>query len=238
MVSAQIAFGVLAGLYTRVRSWHLGLLLVGLACTISGSGFAIVGIGLVVTLLHPTRALLKHYVLMAGGVAIAMSNTSFGTVLLQRVNEFRDPDSSASLRAIEPYGYLWRPWISQESNVLFGRGPGSAQEFTDQTNVVGLLVPTPAKIFFEYGLVDGGIIAALLLVCYFNGPSRAFSISLLLTLWFLQPGTTTMLVVAPLLIFCTLWSPRIETVLELQPIPTRTRRRPALRRRGLRDRPA
>jgi hypothetical protein len=49
-----------------------------------------------------------------------------------------------------------------------------------------------------------------------------FSVSLLVSLWVLQPGTTTMVIVAPLLIFVTLWSPRVEAPIEgpvLRPPP-------------------
>jgi hypothetical protein len=48
----------------------------------------------------------------------------------------------------------------------------------------------------------------MIVVCYLGGHSRALGISLLVSLWTLQPGTTTMLVVMPVLFLVTWWSPR------------------------------
>jgi len=84
----------------------------------------------------------------------------------------------------------------------------------NDTNIVGLLVPSPIKVFFEYGLLPGLVLAGFLLLCYWGGPSRAFGLSLLASLWLLQPGTTTMVIVAPLLVFVSLWSPRTGPPIE------------------------
>ena len=98
--------------------------------------------------------------------------------------------------------------------------------------MLGLLVPSPAKVFFEYGLVAGVVLAAFLLGCYWGGPSRAMGLSLLVSLWLLQPGVTTMVIVAPLLAMVTLWSPRpglpIEKLLpEREPLQSGQARRQA-----------
>jgi hypothetical protein len=77
-----------------------------------------------------------------------------------------------------------------------------------------LLTPTPVKIFVEYGIVVGLVIAGFILFAYVGGPSRSLSVTLLVSLWLLQPGTTTMLAVLPLFLTSTWWAPRIDPVLE------------------------
>lgn len=217
MVSAQIGLAVLASVYVRASALRLCVLMAGLVATVSGSGLALLGVGVLVMAVHPVRRALYRYFPVMGVVAFAATSTPFGVILLERVTEFQRDGSSTSLRATEPYRYLWPSWVEERASVLLGLGPGSAQDVVERTRVLGLLVPSPAKVFFEYGLLAGGVLAVFLLVCYVGGPARGFSVSLLLSLWLIQPGTTTLLITAPLLIFVTLWSPRRGPVLEVQP---------------------
>lgn len=224
MVSAQLGLGLLAAIFTRAKGWIIIILVIALATTVSGSGVAIAGVGLVVMMLHRSRRLVLRYAPVAVAAGIAASLTTFGSLLLQRTNEIQQRGSSASLRALEPYSFLYPNWISDLAGLILGYGPGSSQRIITDSGIMGLLVPTPIKIFFEYGLFPGAILAAFLLVCYWGGPSRAFGISLLVSLWALQPGTTTMVIVAPLLALVTLWSPRVEMPIEDIETPKRSRR--------------
>jgi hypothetical protein len=214
MVSVQLGLGLLAALYTRARAVVVALLVGGLVATLSGSGIAIVLVGVVVMLGYRSRQLAVRY-LPVVAVAVAVAGlTSFGKLLFDRSSEFGTTNSSASLRALQPYGLLFPDWRAHLSGALLGYGPGSSQRLVTESNVVGLLVPSPAKVFFEYGLLPGVVLAAFMLLCYWGGVSRAFSLSLLVSLWFLQPGTTTSVIVAPLLVFVALWSPRSGELLE------------------------
>jgi hypothetical protein len=59
-----------------------------------------------------------------------------------------------------------------------------------------------------------------MLMCYWGSPSRTFGLALLASLLVLQPGTTTIVIVAPLLVLVTLWSPRTgEPIEKLLPEP-------------------
>ena len=232
MVSAQLGIGLLAALFVRARWWTVVVLILGLVATASGSGIVIVIVGVLVMLLHRCRQLLTKYALLGGVTVVLATLTPFGSLLLDRSSEFSSSGSSASLRAFEPYGVLFPRWTEQLSGVLWGYGPGSSQRIVTDTNVLGLLVPSPAKVFFEYGLVAGVVLAAFLLGCYWGGPSRAMGLSLLVSLWLLQPGVTTMVIVAPLLAMVTLWSPRpglpIEKLLpEREPLQSGQARRQA-----------
>jgi hypothetical protein len=215
-VSAQIGVGLLAAVFTRARLWLVVLLILGVIATVAGSGIMIVLVGLVVVLLHRSRTILLRYAPVAA-VAVGISLfTPFGANLLERSDEFQSDNSSASLRALQPYDVLWPRWIGDPVGALLGYGPGSSQRIVDSTNVLGLLVPTPAKIFFEYGMIAGLLLAVFMLICYWGGPSRSFGVSLLVSLWVLQPGATTLTIMLPLLVLVTLFSPRwgppIETL--------------------------
>lgn len=232
MVSAQLGIGLLAALFVRARWWTVVVLILGLVATASGSGIVIVIVGVLVMLLHRCRQLLTKYALLGGVTVVLATLTPFGSLLLDRSSEFSSSGSSASLRAFEPYTVLFPRWTEQLSGVLWGYGPGSSQRIVTDTNVLGLLVPSPAKVFFEYGLIAGVVLAAFLLGCYWGGPSRAMGLSLLVSLWLLQPGVTTMVIVAPLLAMVTLWSPRpglpIEKLLpEREPLQSGQARRRA-----------
>ncbi len=224
VTSALIGLGLLAGLLCGVRVWQVVVLIVGLVATVSGSGIVIAIVGVVVMLLSRSRRMLSRYWFLAVLTVVTMTFTQLGSLLLSRSTELRSDNSSASLRAIQPYEYLWPRWISDPFGVVLGYGPGSAQKAVTDSNILGLLVPSPIKVFFEYGLLAGIVLAAFLLLCYWGGPSRAMSLALLLSLWLLQPGVTTAVFVAPVLIFVTLWSPRsgpvIENLVPLQDRPS------------------
>jgi len=214
MVSAQLGIGLLAALFVKARWWVVVVLILGLVATASGSGIVIVMVGIVVMLFHRCRQLLLRYAVLGVITAGLSTLTPFGALLLDRSTEFQSSGSSASLRAFEPYSVLIPTWVEHFSGVLFGYGPGSSQRIVSDTNVLGLLVPSPAKVFFEYGLIAGLVLAAFLLGCYWGGPSRSMGLSLLVSLWLLQPGVTTMVIVAPLLAMVTLWSPRTGPPIE------------------------
>ena len=158
-------------------------------------------------LLRPGRVLLRRYVVPAAVVAALAVTTAFGQALLARSREFSDPQSSTSLRAILPYPVLWPRWIGDAGTVLVGGGPGSSQVLVTSTGLDGLLVPTPAKVFFDYGLLGGAVLAGFLVSCYFRSPSASMATAVFLSLWTIQPGLTTTALVLNAVIFVSLWSP-------------------------------
>ncbi len=215
-VSAQIGVGLLAAIFVQARLWVVLLQVLGLIATVAGSGIVIVLVGLLVILMYRSRVLLLRYGVVAALAVVASLFTPFGALLLGRSTEFQGDDTSTSLRALQPYGTLFPRWVADPLGMLVGYGPGSSQRVVDATNVLGLLVPTPAKVFFEYGLVAGFVLAAFLFVCYWGGPSRTFAVTLLVSLWALQPGSTTLAITLPLLVLVTAFAPRggppLETV--------------------------
>ena len=143
---------------------------------------------------------------MAVVVGVALT-TAFGQALLARSDEFSDPRSSTSLRAILPYPVLWPHWISEIGTVLVGDGPGSSQVLATSTGLSGLLVPTPVKIFFDYGVLGGAVLAVFLIWCYLRSPSLSIATAMFLSLWTIQPGLTTTALALNAVIFVSLWAP-------------------------------
>jgi hypothetical protein len=224
--SFQLGIALLASVLIRRSMWQILLLVAGIGATAAGSGILLVAVGLIVLLLRPQRILLQRYVVPAAVVAVVVATTAFGQALLARSREFSDPQSSTSLRAILPYPVLWPRWIADAGTVLVGNGPGSSQVLVSSTGVDGLLVPTPAKIFFDYGLVGGAVLAAFLVSCYLRSPSASIATAVFVSLWTIQPGLATTALVLNAVIFVSLWAPRdgprLEDQLRAPPAPRRS----------------
>lgn len=217
MVSAQLGLALVAALLTRRRAAPVVLLVCGLVAASAGSGLAIVAVAVLVMLLHPARGLLVRYVPAGAVAAVLFVAAPWGTSIVSRFTEASTDRSSTSLRATLPYEYLWPQWVSDPSWVLLGRGPGSSQRLVADSGILGLLVPTPVKIFFDYGVLAGLVLAVFMAYCYVEGPSRAFAASLFVSLWVIQPGSTTMVIVLPVLLLVTAWAPRPGAVVESHP---------------------
>jgi hypothetical protein len=215
IVSAQLGVGLVAAILVRARATTIVVLAAGTLCAASGSGVAILLVAVLVVLALPGRRVLRPYALPAGIGLVLVLATPIGQGLLARVPEVFVTNSSANLRAVLPYQYLWGRWSDNLGIVLLGGGPGSSQSIVGDSGILGLLVPTPVKIFFDYGLLAGAVLAGFIIICYLGGPSRALAVSLFVSLWTLQPGTTVAVLVAPLLLLVTWWSPRDAPVMEL-----------------------
>lgn len=216
IVSLQLGIGFMAALLTRRRWPTLTILAAGILCTAAGSGMAIIIVGVSVVMLHRFRDQILRY-LPAAVFGLALSwFLPWGVYIYSRLTEFTNPDSSTSLRGVTPYQYLWQFWVDPPVGILFGHGPGSSQARVTESQIVGLLVPTPAKIFFDYGLIAGLLLAVVLLFCYTSGPSRSFAVTLAVSLWLIQPGTTVTVIVVQVFLLVTWWSPRVGAVLESQ----------------------
>lgn len=227
VVSALIGLGILAAIFVRARNWVVVSLGAGLLATASGSGVFIVVLGVLVMLVHPCRRLLVRYSGF-GLIAVVVATVSpIGALMIGRATEFQSADSSTNLRALEPYVALVPRWTHDLGGLLLGWGPGSSQRVVSDTNIPGLLVPSPAKIFFDYGLVAGLVLAVFILGCFWGGRSRAFALSLVVSLWILQPGVSTSVFVTPVLVFVTLWSPRSGPALEVLDLDALDRRSPS-----------
>ena len=219
-VSLQLGLALVAAVLLG-RSWTtLGVLVAAMVSTAAGSGFLIAVVAVVVVLGWPRREVLRRLV-VPGAVGLALLAVSpFGSVLLGRIGEVARSGSSASLRVVEPYALLWDPWTADLATTLLGAGPGSSQELVARTGILGLLVPTPLKVFFDYGVLGGALLAAFLVACYLGASSRTLAATLFVSLWLIQPGLTTTVLVVNVVVLVSLWSP--QTGVRLEEVVTRS----------------
>lgn len=224
IVSFLLGAAVLAAILIRSPRWVFLVLLAALVSTASGSGILIVVVGVLAMLATRARALLLRYAPLAAVGLGVLALTPFGLALLARSGEASVAASSTSLRGVQPYAILWPDWVSNFTVTALGRGAGSSQRLLDQTGVGGLLVPTPAKIFFDYGLVAGLVLAAFLLFCFLDGPSLTIAFTLFVSLWAIQPGSVQACLIIPFLLLVTVWAPYPGIPLERE-VPRRRRHR-------------
>lgn len=216
-VSYQIGIGILAGILVRARMRWFLVMVAGIFATVGASGFVLIGLGVLALLAFPARRSLLRViapVVVGGGAALA---TPVGQILLAR-GENAGEDESASLRAVQPYTELWPHWSTDLTTALLGGGAGSSQRIVDVTIEQGL-VPLPAKIFYDYGLIAGLVLAAFLLFCYVDSLSPTLAFAFMVNLWTFQPGSNIPVFVVPVLLLVTMWAPRSTPRLEDHPAP-------------------
>ena len=213
IISAQLGLGLVAAVLTGARTSRVIILLSGLIATTSGSGFAIVAVALVVIISTSARHRLRRYAPAAALALVVGAASPMGATIWGRVTNL-GIDPSLSLRAIAPYRFLWPMWTDGVSNAFWGLGPGSSQALISRSGVDGLLVATPIKVFFDYGLVAGGVLAAYMLFTCLDSPSWALAGTIAASMWTLQPASTASVVVLPLLLLVSWWAPRRGEVLE------------------------
>jgi hypothetical protein len=219
VVSFQLGVALLAAIVLRATMPVLMLLGAGMLATTAGSGVAIALVGFLVILFSGMRWALARYGLLLPPV-IAFMFTPWAQPIVSRATEGTGQNSSTGLRAVQTYVVLWPEWLRDPMSVVFGRGPGASQQLVDETHILGLLVPTPVKIFFDYGIVAGLAMAVFLLFMYLGGPSRAIAVSLCFSLWTLQPGTTTIVFVIAVPFLVTWWTPRTRRPIESDVVPS------------------
>ena len=211
--SFQVGIGLLAAILTRRSLLVHAVLLVGLFATVAGSGFLLVLAGLAVIIVMPIRRILVRPLVPLLALGGALLATPYGQTLVARSDEASNTGSSASLRAIQPYNVLWPSWSSDIPTAVLGGGPGSSQRLANLNPLRGL-VPLPAKIFYDYGLIAGLVLAIFLLYCYVEGPSATFAFALLANLWTVQPGSNIPVFVVPVILLVSAWAPRQEMRIE------------------------
>jgi len=205
--SLILGVSALAAILSSARRRLVLLILVGMTCAASGSGFAVLAAGIAIMTLGRQRRLLGPYLVPAVIVLLVAQSTPYGRDMFGRLTEVSNSRSSSALRATQPYLELIPTWLADPWSVLVGRGPGSSQQLATSTGIFGLLVPSPIKVFVDYGLIAGTLLLLFLALCYLDGPSAVLAGALALSLWILQPGITVALIIYLVLVTVTLWAP-------------------------------
>lgn len=218
IVSYLLGLGLLAAVLIRRPWWQLLVLALGMFSTYAGSGFIVVIIGVLVMLAFPIRTVLLRYTPPAlGVVAVAVVTPIMAPLIERSQTEFFDSNSSASLRAVQGYISLWPRWSGDPAGILLGRGAGSAQRYVNDLSIADLLIPTPGRILFDYGLLAGGIVIAVLLYYYLDGPSAAIALTSFFSLWVFQPGGSQIIFALPVMLLVTFFAPRMGERIEDAP---------------------
>ena len=166
VVSFQFGVALVAALLIRATMPIVFLLGAAILCTTAGSGVVIVAIAVVVIMFSSYRWALARYLILIPPV-LAFAATPWAEPIMKRTKEFTGDsgsNNSTNLRAIAPYDVLWPKFTHDPMTALFGGGPGSSQQIITNQHVLGLLVPTPLKIFFDYGVIAGLALATFLTV--------------------------------------------------------------------------
>jgi hypothetical protein len=204
-LSFMIGLCLVCALVARMSVVKVLVLVAGLLSTVAGSGIAIVAVYIVCLLLGGRIGSLRRYAVPALLLVGAFTTTIFGQAVNQRVLEFGDARSSTSLRAIEPYIQLLPFWVDDPVSVVIGQGPGSSAEIVRDLGIIGLLVPSTAKVLFDYGLVGGTGLILLMIFTYVRSPEPLFALSMAASMFVLQTASQP-LVICSIMLFA-FWSP-------------------------------
>lgn len=200
---------ILAALVVRARIWQILALALGMVLTAAGSGFFVVLIGALVMVVLGQWKLLKPYILPGAVLGAVVIPTVIGQTIVARLSEGESSNSSTALRTVEPYRYLFPEWTADWAIVLFGGGAGSSRYIIDGAGINGLLVPTIGKVLYDYGLIAGALLAALIVVSYVKCTEPAIGISVMVSMLVLQPPAQPLMV--PAFLMATLWAPALRS---------------------------
>ncbi|MCA0437724.1 MAG: hypothetical protein LCH98_14775 [Actinobacteria bacterium] len=204
-VSFILGATLLAALISGQRWWVSVTIIAGLLSSFAGSGLALLALAAVIMLL--SGQLLRYSrALLAGAVIFALSYfTPVGTVVFSRVDEVSQDQSSTALRATLPYEVLVPEYLQSLPGMIFGYGAGSSRQVVDGMAIPGLLVPNPAKLIFDYGLLVGALLILVVVAIHLQSPAPAIALPILASFLFLQAATQPMITV--LLVLATWWAP-------------------------------
>ena len=204
-MSFFLGVALICALLARARVWQVLLIGVGLLTTVAGSGLALLAVFIPVLALQGKLGSLRRYFIPGGVVGVLFASTVFGEAILSRVTEVGSARSSTSLRVTEPYVELWPHFIADPVGIFLGYGPGSSADVVTGSGIYGLLVPNILKVVYDYGMLAGPLLIALMVSAYLRGPSTAFALSLAASIFVIQ-GTAQPIIICSIIVI-SLWSP-------------------------------
>jgi hypothetical protein len=207
-LSFMLGICVVAAVIARLHWAKVMVIFLGMLTTTAGSGLAVVGAFVVLAVLTGQRARLRSYALPGILLGAVFASTLLGQSILDRVTEAGSSRSSTSLRAIEPYLYLWPEWISDPLAPLLGRGPGSSAWEVTSLGIDGLLVPSPAKMLFDYGVVGGTLLIMVMVSAFVRAPEPLFAAALAISIFTIQAASPPLVVAV--MVAVSLWSPTVR----------------------------
>mgnify|MGYP007026481287 CR=1 FL=1 len=207
-VSFILGACIVAAVVARMHWAKVAVLLLAMLSTTAGSGLAIVLVFIALAVVTGRGWMLRRYAVPVVALSAVFATTLLGEVILSRVNEAGQSRSSTSLRMIEPYQFLWPHWLADPIGMVLGYGPGSSAWVVTNAGVDGLLVPSVAKMIFDYGVVGGVILIVLMGSAFVRSPEPAIALAFGFSMFTVQ-GASPGLVVC---VFClaSLWAPAMR----------------------------
>lgn len=153
---------------------RIALFGVALVTTVSGTGIALLGVGLVVLAYRRGGQWTVRAVVATLLAVVAVSLTPLGEVLAERTGESAVEGSSGNARFVAPYTSVADAISRDQTAFLVGRGAGSVDIDLTFFNPQGLLVNYPAlpKLAGEYGVPAALVFLAFILTVFLrNVPS-------------------------------------------------------------------
>ena len=89
--------------------------------------------------------------------------------------------------------------------LILGRGPGSSAWVVGNSGIDGLLVPSVAKVFFDYGLIGGVLLAVLVASAFIRTPEPRFAAALAISMFTVQSASPPLVICVFLV--ASFWSP-------------------------------
>lgn len=223
-LSFMLGVALVCAVIARRSITVVGLIAIGMLCTTAGSGIAVVVAYAIVEVLRGRALALLRYWPVIAVLVVAAAVSGVGESIVDRIDEAGSARSSTTLRAIEPYLHLGPQWASDPGKVLVGGGPGASQRAVQDLGITGLLVPTPAKMLYDYGLVGGLLLLSLIVVCYLRSPSPGLAIAQASSLLTLQGAAQPLVAVS--LLTVSLFAP-VVTARQRGTVPMRVERQPS-----------
>jgi hypothetical protein len=156
------------------------LLLVTLILTFSGTGILLLGLAMIPVIIKMGFKKIVLITVLFGVIISIFLTTDYGQYTLHRTQEYKSPNSSFSIRFINPYKAI----LDTEDGLIFGNGPGSAED--EDFNYPINFSPAP-KLIYEYGIISALLFGAFLLLIFF-GNRNPLSLPLFIMFFFLSGG--------------------------------------------------
>lgn len=197
--SQYCGLALVIGLVLGVRVWQLVVLGLGLVVAVSGTGFFLLAVGLLLLLVRLPRAFRPTVVAPALAGLAVVPFTPVAALLLARRGEFAQSGSSGYSRFVAPYLEVAQGLALEPLRYLTGAGPGTATRLLESSarGQFGdaIVYNIPAKLVFEYGLVAGTLFTVFIAVALLHRapavviPGTVLFMIFLLSGSLLQPHT-------------------------------------------------
>jgi hypothetical protein len=167
--SLFLGFAAAANIYLDRNYFSTILMVAAMVTTLSGNGILALVVYFMFAIFSSRQSI---FPLVLGALALLaiVLFTPVGDFLLPRTTELANPDSSSSLRMVEPYRVLGPRLYESLQSIAAGHGPGAADEYVREIRSTDLIAPPPAKAFFEYGLIGGLLVLSLTYVVVLRKP--------------------------------------------------------------------